>query len=212
MCKKKYEEREKKNQPWKCQYGVCDALSVQGLPLQMCLRGSLFLKLDCNLDKGTRGPWEGAGNPDKLLEELCAGSLSELHVLQPWKHAPHAHAHTCACALRCSHIAACRQTHIIVLPSCAEVHQCVIVYCVFFSPPLPASSLLSVFFTPPPRKHKAEQSLISLLLWQEMSQIICGHRNQKNNTSKSLWTIWTLQVNIKQEAISQLLSCSRVFR
>lgn len=46
---------------------------------RMGLRGSLFLKLDCNLDKRSRGPWKGAANPDSLLEEPHAGSLSEPH-------------------------------------------------------------------------------------------------------------------------------------
>jgi len=48
---------------------------------RMGLKGSLFLKLDCNLDKRASGPREGAANPVKLLEEPYTGSLSEPHPL-----------------------------------------------------------------------------------------------------------------------------------
>lgn len=48
---------------------------------RMSLRGSLFLKLDCNLDKKARGPRKGVANPVKLLEELYAGSMSEPYHL-----------------------------------------------------------------------------------------------------------------------------------
>lgn len=55
-----------------CWCGVC-------LLRRMGLRGSLFLKLDCNLDERASGPGEGDASPDKLLEELRTGSLSEPH-------------------------------------------------------------------------------------------------------------------------------------
>lgn len=55
-----------------CRCGVC-------LLRRMGPRGSLFFKLDCNLDKRDWGPREGAVKPDKLLEELCAGSQREPH-------------------------------------------------------------------------------------------------------------------------------------
>lgn len=54
------------------------------------LRGSLFLKLDWNLDKRGSGPREGAANAVKLLEEPFAGSASGSHPPHPTPlmHAP----------------------------------------------------------------------------------------------------------------------------
>lgn len=143
-----------------CRCGVC-------LLRRMGLRGSLFLKLDCNLDKRARGPREGAANPDKLLEEPCAGSPSGPHPQRLWKTTTRVHIkHSCTHFSADYEMHARHGAHLQYMPSSrAEAHQCVIVFRVFFPPLLAslcASSCLLHFSSTLKQSKTLTDSLVTL--------------------------------------------------
>lgn len=114
-------KKKKKDQPWKCQCGVCDALSVRGSPAQANGSQGLFI-FEAWLQFGwesqrsqgrSRQPWQAAGGAlhrviERTSSSTTLGDNAYMHLVQ---------VHTLLRAFWCKwsavHVRWC--THILIL-------------------------------------------------------------------------------------------------